>query len=222
MVNLEWICKYFVRITSDNVDPGGLINGQLGKDLWRLWSTFQVHHRPTLTLPDQQTMSEVILPKSSQILPKLTPRSNIVRGNPSKVFADPSHLQMTTSKFATSKFLLMSLRIISKLSVNWPPHPPGSTFSEVILPKSSWILSKLSVDQPPLLSSPPSLPTNDNLQVCNPQVPSKVFMDSFQVEFQLTPAPPRINIVNGNPSKVFMDHFQVECWSTPQDQHCQR
>ena len=33
MVNLERICKDFARITSDNVDPGGLIDSQLGKDL---------------------------------------------------------------------------------------------------------------------------------------------------------------------------------------------
>ena len=31
-VNLERICKDFGRITSDNVNPGGLIDGQLGKD----------------------------------------------------------------------------------------------------------------------------------------------------------------------------------------------
>ena len=35
MVNLERICKDIARITSDNVDPGGSINGQLGKDLQR-------------------------------------------------------------------------------------------------------------------------------------------------------------------------------------------
>ena len=38
-LNLERICEDFVRITSDNVDPGrvgGSINGQLGKDLQRL------------------------------------------------------------------------------------------------------------------------------------------------------------------------------------------
>ena len=33
MVNLERICKDFARITSENVDPGGSINSQLGKDL---------------------------------------------------------------------------------------------------------------------------------------------------------------------------------------------
>ena len=32
-VNLERICEDFGRITSDNVDPGGSIDGQLGKDL---------------------------------------------------------------------------------------------------------------------------------------------------------------------------------------------
>ena len=31
-LNLERICKDFGRITSDNVDPGGSINTQLGKD----------------------------------------------------------------------------------------------------------------------------------------------------------------------------------------------
>ena len=36
MVNLEKIHKDFARITSDNVDPGGLINDQLGKDPHRL------------------------------------------------------------------------------------------------------------------------------------------------------------------------------------------
>ena len=36
MVNLERICKEFARITSDNVDPGGSIDGQLGKDPRRL------------------------------------------------------------------------------------------------------------------------------------------------------------------------------------------
>ena len=35
-VNLVRICKDFARITSDNVDPGGSIDGQLGKDPWRL------------------------------------------------------------------------------------------------------------------------------------------------------------------------------------------
>ena len=35
MVNLERICEDFARITSDNVDPGGSIDGQLGKDLQR-------------------------------------------------------------------------------------------------------------------------------------------------------------------------------------------
>ena len=34
-VNLERICKDIARSTSDNVDPGGLINSQCGKDLWR-------------------------------------------------------------------------------------------------------------------------------------------------------------------------------------------
>ena len=33
MVNLERICEDFARITYDSVDPGGLIDGQLGKDL---------------------------------------------------------------------------------------------------------------------------------------------------------------------------------------------
>ena len=33
---------------------------------------------------------------------------------------------------------------------------------------------------------------------------------------------PRINIVRGNPSKVFVDPFQVECQLTPQDQHIHR
>ena len=32
--NLERICEDFTRITSDNVDPGGSINTQLGKDPW--------------------------------------------------------------------------------------------------------------------------------------------------------------------------------------------
>ena len=36
-LNLERICRDFGRITSDNVDPGGSINTQLGKDLQRLW-----------------------------------------------------------------------------------------------------------------------------------------------------------------------------------------
>ena len=36
-LNLERIRKDFGRIASDNVDPGGLINTQLGKDLQRLW-----------------------------------------------------------------------------------------------------------------------------------------------------------------------------------------
>ena len=37
MVNLERICKDFARIASDNVDPvGGVIDGQLGKDLQTL------------------------------------------------------------------------------------------------------------------------------------------------------------------------------------------
>ena len=36
MVNLGRIHEDFARITSDNVDPGGLIDSQLGKDLWRL------------------------------------------------------------------------------------------------------------------------------------------------------------------------------------------
>ena len=36
MVSWETICKDFARITSDNVDPGGSIDGQLGKDLQRL------------------------------------------------------------------------------------------------------------------------------------------------------------------------------------------
>ena len=33
MVSLEGICDDFARFTSDNVDPGGLINGQHGKGL---------------------------------------------------------------------------------------------------------------------------------------------------------------------------------------------
>ena len=33
--NLVRICKDIARITSDNVDPGGSINSQLGKDLQR-------------------------------------------------------------------------------------------------------------------------------------------------------------------------------------------
>ena len=32
-VNLERICEDIARITSDNVDPGGSINSQHGKDL---------------------------------------------------------------------------------------------------------------------------------------------------------------------------------------------
>ena len=36
-LNLERICKDFGRIASDNVDPGGSIDTQLGKDLQRLW-----------------------------------------------------------------------------------------------------------------------------------------------------------------------------------------
>ena len=35
-VNLGRICKDFARITSDSVDPGGSIDSQLRKDLWRL------------------------------------------------------------------------------------------------------------------------------------------------------------------------------------------
>ena len=36
MVKLERICKHFARITSDNVDSGGVsFNTQLGKDLQR-------------------------------------------------------------------------------------------------------------------------------------------------------------------------------------------
>ena len=31
-VNMERICEDIGRITSDNVDPGGLIDGQHGKD----------------------------------------------------------------------------------------------------------------------------------------------------------------------------------------------
>ena len=33
MVNLERVCENIARITSDNVDPGGSIDGQCGKDL---------------------------------------------------------------------------------------------------------------------------------------------------------------------------------------------
>ena len=38
MVNMERICNDFARFTSDNVDLGGSIDSQLGKDLQRLWS----------------------------------------------------------------------------------------------------------------------------------------------------------------------------------------
>ena len=40
MVNLERIHKDFGRIISDNVDPGGSIDNQLGKDLQRLWKDY--------------------------------------------------------------------------------------------------------------------------------------------------------------------------------------
>ena len=106
------------------------------------------------------------------ILSKLS----VNRANPSKVFVDPFQVVLID------------------------PPPPGSTLSEVILPKSLQILSKLSVDQPPRIN----IVRGD---------PSKVFADPFQVECQLTP--PQINIVRGNPSKVFVDPFQVECRSTP-------
>ena len=99
----------------------------------------------------------------------------------------------------------------------------------MILPKSLWILSKLSVDQPP-----------SRISIVRGN-PSKVFADPFQVECQMTPPdqycqrcnpskvfmqilsklsvkstpPPRISIVRGDPSKVFADPFQVECRLTP-------
>ena len=50
--NLERICEDIARITSDNVDPGGSINTQLGKDLqrhckdylWQCWSWWLGQH----------------------------------------------------------------------------------------------------------------------------------------------------------------------------------
>ena len=48
-VNLKRIHKDFVMITSANVDPRGVsTNSHHGKDVCRLWSTFQVHHQSTL------------------------------------------------------------------------------------------------------------------------------------------------------------------------------
>ena len=40
MVNLERIREDFGRITSDNVGLGGSMDGQLGKDLQRLWKDY--------------------------------------------------------------------------------------------------------------------------------------------------------------------------------------
>ena len=162
-----------------------------------------------LIVPDQHggkgegwsTVNSKVFADPSQVDCWLTPSPsiNIVRGNPSKVFADPSQVDCWLT-------------------------PQGSTLSEVILPKSSWIHSKLIVNWPPrinIVRGNPSKVFADPSQVdCQliPQIkivrgnPSKVFMDPSQVDCWLTP---RINIVRGNPSKVFADPSQVDCQLTP-------
>ena len=186
---------------------------------------FQVECR----LTPGSTLSEVILPKSLQILsswvsidpPRINivrdnpskvlqilsklsvdqpPRINIVRGNPSKVFADPFQVECQSTP-QDQHCQRWSFQSLCRSFPSWVSiDPPGSTLSEIILPKSLQILSKLSVNWPPRI----------NIVRVNH---SKFFADPFQVECQLTP--PRINIVRDNPSKVFADPFQVECRLTP-------
>ena len=182
----------------------------------------------------------------------LTPRINIVRGDPSKV---PK-----------------SVWILSKLSVNQPPPqdqhwqrrsfqsskvcvdpfqvecrstPPGSALAEAILPKfqsmcgsfPSWV----SITPPPQdqhwqrQSFQSSKVCADPFQVeCQSPPPGSTLVEAILPKFQslcgsfpswVSIDPPRINIVRGDPSKVpksGVDTFQVECWLTPLDQHWQR
>ena len=118
--------------------------------------------------PPRSTLSKVILPKSLQILFKLSVDwppdqhcqrwsfQSLCRSFSSWVSIDPPRSTLSEA------ILPKSLWILSKLSVDRPP--PGSALSEAILPKSLWILSKLSVDQPPSPLLPPHL-RNDNFQV---------------------------------------------------------
>ena len=100
-----------------------------------------------------------------QVECRLTPPgSALSRGDPSKVIVQ------ILSKLSVDWPSPRSLRILSKLRWSFQSlcrsfpswvlidPPPGSALSEVILPKSSQILSKLSVNQPPSPPSP-SLPT---------------------------------------------------------------
>ena len=231
--------------------PPPRINTVRGNSCNVLTDPFQVVCQST---PPGSTLSDVILAMSSQILSKLCvnqpPRINIVRGNPCNVLADPFQVVcwLTSPGSTLSEVILaLSLWILSKLCVDWSPWinivrgnpyniptdpfqvcvnqpPPGSTLSEVILPMSLQILSKLCVDWPPRINivrgNPCSVLTDPFQVVCQltPWInivrgnPCNVLMDPFQVVCQLTP--PRINIVRGNPCNVLADPFQVMCWLT--------
>ena len=182
------ICEDFERTTCDTVDPWGV-------DWQSTWegSTKTLEGLPVTVLILGGSIDSLgrICEDFRRIVP---PRINTVTGNPSKVFADPSHVDLGNP---------------SKVFVD-PSHvdcqsnpPPGSTLSQVIFPKSLQILPMLTVDW------------HQHSQVILP-----VFGDPSHVDWQLTP-PPRSRL-KGNPSKVFMDSSHVDCQLTPSPPHCHR
>ena len=108
--------------TSDSVDPGGCKQQLTWKGSAKTLSGLPLPMlilggvQPTVTL--EKMCVDFVNFSSSPSINSPPPRSTMFNHNPSKGFGDPFQLQ----------------------------GPPGSTLSEVILPKSLRILSKLSVN----------------------------------------------------------------------------
>ena len=229
-LNLERIHKDFGSITSDNVDHGGLINTQPGKDPQRLWKHYLWQcwwwgwGQSTQLGKDLQRLWKHHLWQwwSWGVgLIDTSPRVNIVRGDPSKVFADPFQVecQLTPPKGQQcQKWSFQSLQILSKLSVNWPPqgqHCQKWSFQSLCGSFPSWV----SIDPPKgqhcqrqsfqsLCRSFPSW------VLINPQDQQSevILLKSLQILSKLSvnwpPSPPL-------PPHLRNDNFQVECWMTP-------
>ena len=154
---------------------------------------FQVECRLTPPGSVGSALSEVILPKSSQILSKLS----VDRPPP-----QDQHCQ----RWSFQSLRMDPFQVECRSTPSPDPLPQRRSFLRNDGSFPSWV----SID-PPSPPSPPKKLRNDNFQVeCRltpPPLPKNLRNDNFQVECQLTPPP--------LPPHLRNDNFQVECRSTP-------
>ena len=178
-INLGRIHEDFGRITSDSVDPEGSINSQLGKDLQTLWkdhlwqcwswgvnwqSTWEGSAKTLEGLP----LTVLILGVGGQ--------STVNMGRICKDFGRITSDSVDPGGFDQQSTLEGSTNTLEGL-------PPPPNLSEVILPRSSQILPRLTVNWCPSPPLPPHIHMSISLNWLSTNPPHSMFIWGWSTDF---------------------------------------